>query len=127
VQPAVAEPVPPPAPAVASAEVPSSVANPAGEPAPASTPAVLETPATSATPAPELAPGQIGPDGWPVMALNAVMSLSDPAKSQAMLNNELLNVGDSVQGVKLIEIRENGVTLEFNGEQRFIKIRKAKP
>lgn len=65
------------------------------------------------------------PDGWPPVALTAVMSLG-ANRSAAMINNDLLNVGDSVSGVVVLEIRENGVMLEYKGEQRFFKIGKTR-
>ena len=66
-------------------------------------------------------PGEAA-DAWPALSLQAVMSFETQEKSAAMINSELLNVGESVAGVKLVEIRVNGVTMEYKGETRFMKI-----
>jgi hypothetical protein len=38
------------------------------------------------------------------------------------LNERMAGMGDSVLDAKVIELREDGVTVEFQGERRFIAV-----
>lgn len=44
--------------------------------------------------------------------------LVSPDRRNAVVNGRLVRVGDSVLGMRVVEIRESAVVLEGNGEQR---------
>ncbi len=58
-------------------------------------------------------------DGWPDIMLSA-LAASGKNHWCAILNGQLLGVGEQVDGVIIRSIRPNGVVLEFQGQRRFL-------
>jgi hypothetical protein len=96
-----------PQPAVPVATVPAT------QPAqPAVTPAVASKP-----------PAGGGADVvWPAVRLSGVMARGSKGDKTALLNDAVLGVGESVDGITVVEVRDNGVLLEFKGAQQFFPL-----
>ncbi|MEI6165775.1 MAG: DUF4388 domain-containing protein [bacterium] len=88
----------------------SAAVNPIMEPRP---PAVMVVATT-----PEKPPVVIQ-DGWPDIILSA-LAASGQRQCYAILNGQLLGVGEQVDGVTVRSIRANGVMLEYLGKRRFL-------
>lgn len=58
-------------------------------------------------------------DGWPDIMLSA-LAASGKRHYCAILNGQLLGIGEQVDGVTLRSIRANGVVLEYQGKRRFL-------
>lgn len=56
---------------------------------------------------------------WPSLTLTSVMGKG--TKGSALINGQLIGVGDSIEGVKFKSVGQNGVYLEFKGKTRFLK------
>jgi hypothetical protein len=57
---------------------------------------------------------------WPVLSLSAVMGRG--TTGSAMINGNLIDVGEDVDGVKFISIGNQGINLEYQGEKQFLKV-----
>ncbi len=109
-QPAASAPVVAPPPPVAQ----PAVVPPAAQPtvtAPVSAPVVQSAPA----------PVPVLNVTWPEVRISGVMAHSSKGKS-AIINDSLINVGESVDGMTLVEVRETGVTLEYKNDKRFFAV-----
>jgi hypothetical protein len=93
----------------------AAAASPAVEPAPLSLPPVPPAP-----PAPDRTPGE-----WPRVRLTGVMMRPDPRSSAAMLNGEMVDVDSEIEGVRLVEVKSNGVLLRYQGQEQFVRVGKA--
>jgi len=105
------EPTPPspePAPATPEPASPAAPAPPAVTPSPFK-PAVL--------PPPE--PPQ-PPVDWPSLTLDGV--LGKGRNGAAIINREVIGVGETVKGATLVSIGKQGVNLEYEGETQFLKV-----
>jgi hypothetical protein len=89
-------PAPPPAQPVAQTNV-------AAVPAPPPTPAAVKASLT-----------------WPPMKLTAIIGKGK--KGTARLNGQLLVVGEEIDGVRLVELSEYGVVIEYKGERQNLKL-----
>ncbi len=89
--------------------VPPSAIVPTPAPTPVAAPAklVIEKPALPAV------------DGWPEVMLSA-LAASGQRHWCAILNGQLLGVGEQVDGVTVRAIRANGVVLEYQGKRKFL-------
>ena len=59
---------------------------------------------------------------WPSLKLTAIFSKVGSGQAGARLNNRLILLGDQIEGVTLVEIRQNSVVLKFGAETRFLKM-----
>lgn len=62
-------------------------------------------------------------DGWPDLMLSA-LAASGKRNYCAILNGQLLGVGEQVDGVTIRSIRPNGVVLEYQGQRRLLFVAK---
>jgi len=60
------------------------------------------------------------PANWPMLTCSGVVGKG--ASGSAIISSEIVGVGESVQGVKVLSIRAQGVELEYEGETRFLKV-----
>lgn len=99
--------------APAEVDVPAGgVEVPLAEPAPAT-----EAPVQEAVPPP------VPPEGaWPELHVMGVFARPDPNDSTAVIDGEIEEVGATVAGARLIEVRQNGVVLEYRGEEKFVRV-----
>lgn len=58
---------------------------------------------------------------WPAIKLGS-LARAGGGKSSAILNGKLVLVGDEIEGVTLVEVAANGVTLDLKGQRLFLKI-----
>lgn len=63
----------------------------------------------------------LAPGAWPLIKVEGVMAGSEPSLSSALLNNEMIRVRHRIEGVRLLEVREEGVLLEYKGKSRFVE------
>ena len=93
---------------------------------------------TPATPEPEVAepaqseavtpePAQPGDEisagsklQWPVLNLTAIVGRG--VTGSAIINGEILSVGESIEDVTLVIIGDQGVEIEFQGRRRTLKV-----
>jgi hypothetical protein len=59
--------------------------------------------------------------GWPLINVGGVLAGSSAKGSSAILNGEWIRVRQKIEGVRLTAVSNEGVTLEFNGESRFVE------
>lgn len=57
---------------------------------------------------------------WPSLTLSGVMGKGQ--KGSAIINNEFLSIGDTIEGVKVISVEEKGVKLSYQGEVQSLKV-----
>jgi hypothetical protein len=76
-----------------------------------------ETPAAEEPP-PEAA--ALNP-AWPTIRVGGVLTGGRRSRASALLNGEMIKVNYSLNGVRLVSLTEDGVTLEYRGEQRFVE------
>lgn len=74
------------------------------------------------TAVPEAAPEPVVPEPvvWPMLTINGLVGKG--AQGAAMINAQIIGVNETIEGVKVIDIQKQGVTLEFEGEKRFVKV-----
>lgn len=72
--------------------------------------------------APEAAPAPVAvePVIWPMLTINGLVGKGE--QGAAMINAQIVGVNETIEGVKVIDIKKQGVTLEFEGEKRFVKV-----
>jgi len=66
----------------------------------------------------ERGPGTEG--ALPLPALNIQGIVWGGKLPQAIINNQVVKVGDTVEGVRIIDINKKGITLLFNGQQHLL-------
>ena len=57
---------------------------------------------------------------WPDVRLTGVIEGTDTHDARVILDGVLTQVGGSVQGIKVVEVRNNGAVLEYKGEQQWL-------
>lgn len=55
---------------------------------------------------------------WPRLSLSGVMIMGD--KKSAIINKNILEIGETVEGAKLLSVNEWGVVLKYNSETQFL-------
>jgi len=59
---------------------------------------------------------------WPRVTVNGILAKGTRGRGMAIINNQMMSVNESVEGVRLVEVKGQGVLLEFGGESRFVEI-----
>ncbi len=116
-----------------SATPPDDPGDEAVEPEPGAQPDSAAEPDTAATP-PESGTDEPAPDGpqgdeppdaplpdipWPALRVEGVVGTG--AKGAAMLNGQIIRVGERIQGVTVQSVGKQGVVLEYKGRTRTIR------
>lgn len=116
-----AEPVPPPAAAAASPEVPAA---PPAAPAVSATPVAPATTAAPAAPSasPTNAVSAKAPVVWPRLAVSGVIGSTKAGRGTVLINNQMVAVGESIEGAKVLAVTKQGVTLTYSGETRTLSV-----
>ena len=84
-------------------------------------PAAIKTDVTACPPpVPIVVPPQNLPAVWPSLALSGVMGRG--VQGSARINKTIVAVNDSIQGVKVLSVGNQGVELEYKGEKRLLKV-----
>lgn len=60
------------------------------------------------------------PVRWPSLILSGVVGRG--SNGSAILNSEIIAVGETIEGVKVVSIGRQGVELEYKGETQFLKV-----
>ena len=119
--PATNAPVPPPVqPPPQTRTPPMAVTSTGAPPSTVTTAAAPHAVAVPAQPAPE--PAQKEPIVWPHLAVSGLMGGSQGGAGTAIINGQILNTGESIDGVKVVAVTKAGVTLLYAGETRVLKI-----
>ncbi|MBT7700716.1 MAG: hypothetical protein HN700_10515, partial [Verrucomicrobia bacterium] len=92
-------------------------------------PIPIADPGASSTPPPVASVGAdpaqpvavaVEPVEWPTVTLQGVIGRGK--NGSAILNNKVLAVDETIEGVRVISVGKQGVELEFKGRRRFIKV-----
>lgn len=59
---------------------------------------------------------------WPILVLSGMVAGSTPEQTSAILNGNLVATRERIEGAVLIEIRNDGVVLEFDRTRKFIRV-----
>jgi hypothetical protein len=84
-------------------------------------PAVRVPPARTPPPVakpPEPAPSP--PPVWPSLVLSGVVGKGN--NGSAIINGEVVGIGEVIEGVKVTGIRKQGADLEYQGDVRYLKV-----
>jgi hypothetical protein len=103
------------------APAPEVARSTAAQPPPANAPAPRPRPGSPARPrrdAPRVTPVACAFEGWPLLTLTGVSAASDHAT--AIINDELVEAGEVIKGVRVLKIGINGVLLEYGGIPGFL-------
>jgi len=57
---------------------------------------------------------------WPFLSLSAIVGRS--VTGSAIINGTIVSVGESIEGVTLVIIGDQGVELEFEGKRRTLRV-----
>jgi len=57
---------------------------------------------------------------WPALTLTGVVGKG--SNGSAILNKQIVGIGETIEGVRVIAIRDKGVELEFSGKKQILKI-----
>jgi len=83
----------------------------------------LPAPAVEAAAKPTtVAPAQGPVVPWPIVRVMGVMGQSDPRRGTAILDGQLVTVGESVKGLRLVGVGQNTVSFEYRGETRTVRV-----
>jgi hypothetical protein len=111
-----AQPVPTASPPLAATATPGNPAQLPADAIPGAAPAVASTPdAPASVAAAPLA------SGWPLIRVEGVLAGATPSRSSALLNDQMIRVRQRIEGVRLLEVRTEGVLLEYQDETRFVQ------
>lgn len=119
---------PPAAPvAVATAVPPPVVAAPAPVAAATTTPppaAVAALPAAPAVAATNIVTAEPPKTLviWPRLAVSGFMGGGRGGRGAVIINNQMMSVGESIEGAKVLAVDKRGVTLSFGGEVRTLAV-----
>lgn len=119
--PATPTPVPTPQTSNTTAETPT-VAPTTTEP-PQNTEATSSTQAATAgtdVPATEVKPPPPPPVQWPILTVTGVVGSKE--KGAAKINNVIVDVGQSIDGVKVVSLGVRSVELEYLGQRRTVRV-----
>ena len=59
---------------------------------------------------------------WPRVKVGGVLAGGGSSRSSAILNGDMVRINGKVQRVRLVSVSDDGVTLEFEGRERFVEI-----
>jgi len=60
---------------------------------------------------------------WPTLTVNGIFEGKGANRSSAIINKQIISVGETIEDVKLIAVRNQGVELEYKGKRQFVKNR----
>ncbi len=59
---------------------------------------------------------------WPDLKLSGVLKGISQKQGAARINGKMVFIGDEIEGVTLLEIKDNGVILKYGNETKFLKV-----
>ncbi len=59
---------------------------------------------------------------WPRLTLNGVMAQTGPGQGSAIINGTVVEIGEKIEGARLMEVQRNGVLLEYRGNTQFVRV-----
>jgi hypothetical protein len=94
---------------------------PAAEPVASTAPSPKATPPPSSTPVVSSSEASGDFSLWPRITLNGILSKGTQGRGIAIVNNQMMSVNETMEGVRLLEVRSTGVLMEFGGDTRFVE------
>jgi hypothetical protein len=117
-----------PSPAVANPEPVASTDDP--QPSPLTAPAVAtpdppdtDPPVAVEPPSPQPPPqpvARVGDVTWPRLSLSGLVG--GKRGGAAIINNEVIGIGEAIEGAVVIDLTKKGATLEYQGEKQFLRV-----
>lgn len=92
---------------------------PVAEPKSAAPATVAETPALTAVAAPEVVPPPVSIK-WPDLTISGVVGKEQ--KGAVFVNDKVIGVNETVEGIRVVAIKPQGALLEYQGETRLAKV-----
>lgn len=59
---------------------------------------------------------------WPRLTLNGVMARGGPGRGSAIINGTMIEVGEKIEGARLVEVQPNGIVVEYLGSTQFLRV-----
>ncbi len=59
---------------------------------------------------------------WPVLVLSGMVATTTEEKTSAILNGSLITLFQGIEGATLIEVRDDGVVLQYDRTRKFIRV-----
>jgi hypothetical protein len=120
-----AKPAPLPSAAAAAPAVPEAETPPTAAPEPQAEPpsqAAADAVPAEAGSGPGTRPDAVEriPVNWPVLKLTGMIGRGQAGS--AVINGQVVGIGDTVAGTKVIAIRSQGVELEYQGDRQVLKV-----
>jgi hypothetical protein len=63
-----------------------------------------------------------GPAQWPEVKVMGVFARPAPEPSTAIINGDIEEVGTSIEGVEIVQVRSTGVLFRYRGEDKFVRV-----
>jgi len=84
---------------------------------PTTQPVAVKPPVVEAPPEPEVI---VEPIIWPILSISGLVGKGE--QGSVMFGAEIVGVGESIEGVKVLSISKQGAQLEYRGEKKFVKV-----
>jgi cytoskeletal protein RodZ len=111
------------APSAAQTQTVAAVQKPATVPAQAHSGGTGSPPVKPAITKQKKSPaGAPPPAKWPILKLMGILRGTGNAESSAILNGKIINVGQAIADVTVVEIQVEGVILKYGSEKRFLRV-----
>lgn len=68
------------------------------------------------------APAAAAPVKWPLLKISGILRGSGKEANTALINGKMVNVGQTIENVTLIEIQTDGVILKLGEEKKFVRV-----
>lgn len=124
-------------PAVPASAVPGSTPLPVPSVQPSPVPApVAPAPAVRPTPVRALVPAPTPPrasvpvvqkPSWPTLKVMGVLTNPESDSDSVIINGQIRDPGEQIDGVTILRIETKGVLFRFNGETKFVKVGRSYP
>ena len=75
---------------------------------------------TASSPIVQSAPDDSGK--WPLVEVGGVVASGSSKNNSAILSGDMIRINRMINGVCLVNVSDDGVTLEYGGDQRFVEI-----
>ena len=63
-----------------------------------------------------------GPAAWPDIKVMGVFARPEPDPSTAIVNGEVEEAGATIEGARIVQVRQSGVLFSFRGEEKFVRV-----
>lgn len=60
--------------------------------------------------------------GWPSLKVHGVLAQSASSRGAAIINGKVVEIGETVQGARLMEVNQAGALLGYQGKTQFVRV-----